>query len=156
MDSEALARELLQCVGEVWNSTAFSRIFSLSQGESFILNYLLQHPDSVTPGNISDAMKTSTARTAAALRTLEAKGCILRTIDRADRRRVFVELTNIGLKKVEELRSSIFSTATDIVNCLGDDAEEFIRLMEKLTEFSETVGCSEDDKIKSSVSAVNN
>ena len=79
-------------------------------------------------------MKTSTARTAAALRSLEAKGCILRSIDKNDRRRVLVELTAFGSKKVEELRKNLYDGAVYALNALGDDAEEFIRLIDKLTD----------------------
>lgn len=132
MDCLKLAAELLNSVGSFLSSKAVSGLYNMSQGESFILNYLLQHPDSVTPGIISDAMNTSTARTAAALRTLEAKGCILRTIDKTDRRRVFVELTTVGISKVEEMRKTVQEFAVDIIEALGDDAEEFIRLIDKI------------------------
>lgn len=132
VDYLKLASDLIDSVGNFWSSESVSCLHNMSQGESFILNYLLQHPDSVTPGIISDAMKTSTARTAAALRTLEAKGCILRTMDNEDRRRVFVELTSFGLQKVEELRQTLQGYAVQIIEALGDDAEDFIRMIDKI------------------------
>ncbi len=140
MEHNKLASAFLSSMDALFNSDVVSNLHSLSQGESFILNYLQQHPESATPGSISGAMKTSTARTAAALKTLEAKGCILRTIDKNDRRRVLVELTAFGAKKVEELRKSLYDGAVYAINALGDDAEEFIRMIEKLADSTAAPG----------------
>ncbi len=134
MEHNKLATAFLDSLDALFDLDVVSELHSLSKGESFILDYLSRHPDSATPGSISGAMKTSTARTAAALRSLEAKGCILRTIDQADRRRVLVELTSFGKSKVEELRKHLYDGAVYALNALGDDAEEFIRLIDKLTD----------------------
>lgn len=132
-EKRELVPELLKGFSKLFDSVAISGLYSMTRGESFILNYLLQHPESVTPGSISDAMKASTARTAAALRTLEAKGCILRTVDSADRRRVFVELTTVGVKKVEEMRKAVYEAVTELLDALGDDAQEFVRIISRLS-----------------------
>ncbi len=134
MEHNRLASAFLDSLDALFDLDVVSELHNLSQGESFILNYLSRHPESATPGSISGAMKTSTARTAAALRSLEAKGCILRSIDKNDRRRVLVELTAFGSKKVEELRKNLYDGAVYALNALGDDAEEFIRLIDKLTD----------------------
>lgn len=146
-EKKELASSLLYGFAKLFDSAAIAGLYNMTRGESFILNYLLQHPESVTPGSISDAMKASTARTAAALRTLEAKGCILRTMDSRDRRRVFVELTTVGVKKVEEMRKAVYDGVLEMLNALGEDAQEFVRIIKKLAEYDFS-GCCENSEGK--------
>jgi DNA-binding MarR family transcriptional regulator len=106
-------------------------------GEMFILNFLNNRQSDTMPSELAVAMNTSTARIAMALKSLESKGLIQRRIDKEDRRKVIVSLTEEGNTLVLGDREEMRDRMVRILRELGEkDASEYVRIIERITEIS--------------------
>ena len=71
------------------------------------------------------------------LKTLEAKGLVYRSHDTVDHRKVFVTLTDEGVRYTEEAFDRIHKRISAIIDALGEeDTEEFIRISKKIISIS--------------------
>ena len=73
MDYVSLARELLELFSRLKPSDPPRMLTQFSQGELFVLKYLNDSSDPVTPGQLSRTEGISTARIAAVLRGWKAR-----------------------------------------------------------------------------------
>ena len=132
-DYEGLANELLQVNEALLQDPAPRLITQLTRGEHFVLNYLLTHHHQAHPVELSRHMVVSTARIAALLGRMEAKGLISRVPDPLNNRRVNVTLSAQGLQAIQAFRSQVLSCAAQMLAGLGpEDAREYIRLHKQL------------------------
>lgn len=135
MNLDNMAKELLFCLG------AFQKVFSekaqnISQGEIGMLVYFSEHHSQVTPTELSLILDLSTARVANTLNSLEKKGFIRRIHDSSDRRKVFVEMTDLGQEEADHRFNEAISNLKLLLTHLGDkDANEYLRLIKKVTLF---------------------
>ena len=139
MDESALAMELMKCTGKLFFGMrpGHNHIRSMMHGEMFILDHLERTKETAMPGELSSMMHGSSARTAIALRNLEQKGYINRDIDKADRRKIIVSLTEEGRRLAMEEREGVLSRMRAIVDELGEsDVREFIRIVGRIVEVS--------------------
>ncbi|MCL2085183.1 MAG: MarR family winged helix-turn-helix transcriptional regulator, partial [Oscillospiraceae bacterium] len=84
-----------------------------------------------------DEMRVSSARVAAALNSLEQKGLITRQINKDDRRKILVGVTEHGKKMAEKHRQDVIGVAAKLLNLLGEhDAKEYVRITGKLAEIA--------------------
>ena len=127
MDYSALAAELLSFRTALHHLPAVRGLDEMSGGEYFVLHFLLRHGGTAGPSELSRSLYASSARIAALLKHLEAKGWIVRTPDAADVRRVDVVLT--VLDEVSVLLSALSP----------EEAAEYVRLQRKLLEKGGTV-----------------
>jgi len=135
---EELAREMMDTVGQLWKGKRRRKIDESMQGEKFALKYLLHRHHHALPNEISREMGISTARTAATLNSLERKGYIEREIDKNDRRRILVSLTNRGREHACQYHDAHMAALTEILRELGeDDAREFVRIIGRLGDIFE-------------------
>jgi DNA-binding MarR family transcriptional regulator len=66
---------------------------------------------------------------------LERRGFILRNIDKADRRSVSIELTEMGMEALENANKELLNINERLVVSLGDtDTDKLIELIDKLTD----------------------
>ena len=99
------------------------------RGEAFALQYIAYHNGPVLPGEISDEMGISSARIAAALNSLEKKGLVTRRIDPEDRRRILVELTELGQEQARRHTEEILNNITQMLSALSEqDARDYVRI----------------------------
>lgn len=102
--------------------------------------------EAMQPGQIAKLLNISTARVASILRTLEAKGMIVRNIYSNDRRKTFVNITEKGTQYIEAKRANITGYFDRSFEKLTEaEREEFIRLTRKLTDRG---GSGDDEKSK--------
>ncbi len=135
MDYEPLAVEFMQTMHQMRKRKAQKQLSDSMQGESFVLFYISHHEGYVIPSDISNEMGISSARIAATLNSLEKKGLIVRRIDGKDRRRILIDLTDAGREQVQEHYQMIMGITTNMLRYLGEqDAKEFIRIMQKLSD----------------------
>lgn len=140
MAESALALEMIKSTGKLFfgMKPGHNHIRSMIHGEMFILDYLERKNQTVMPGELSSMMGGSTARTAIALRNLEQKGYINRDIDKADRRKILVSLTEDGRKLTLDERAEMVRRMNSVVEALGEaDVREFIRIVDRIVEISE-------------------
>ena len=142
MDTQRLANELLEKMYLLNKGRPQRKINDGMRGESVVLQYVIFHDDGVLPSEISSFMNISSARTAAALNSLERKGTITRNIDPADRRRILVTLTDQGKAYAQQQREHMLSHMLVLVEKLGEnDATEFVRIMGRVAEIMTTLPC---------------
>ncbi|NLA86128.1 MAG: winged helix DNA-binding protein [Clostridiales bacterium] len=138
MDYSELATEVRLKRGKMMKSSFWQKkATTFLHGEMVILNFLVNLQADSLPSELAAAMNTSTARVAMALKSLESKGLIRRRIDKEDRRKVIVSITEEGSKIVLSERQEMRDRMVSILNELGDkDAKEYIRIVERITEIS--------------------
>jgi DNA-binding MarR family transcriptional regulator len=141
MGYSQLATEFLDKTGRMMKSSFWpKRANAFLHGEMFILNYLVFQQDDALPSELAAAMNASTARVAMALKSLESKCFIARRSDANDRRKVNVSITAKGRELVENERKDMHDRIVALLNQLGEeDAREYIRLAERITEISERI-----------------
>ena len=92
------------------------------------------------PSELSRSLYASSARIAALLKHLEAKGWIVRTPDAADVRRVDVVLTEAGAACIRERLGAVLDEVSVLLSALSpEEAAEYVRLQRKLLEKGGTV-----------------
>ena len=112
----------------------------MSGGEYFVLHFLLRHGGTAGPSELSRSLYASSARIAALLKHLEAKGWIVRTPDADDERRVDVVLTEAGAACIRERLSAVLDEVSVLLSALSpEEAAEYVRLQRKLLEKGGTV-----------------
>ena len=140
MDYSLLTDELLEIMITIRNGS--SHFEDVAKGEPFILHYLYEQVgrEHVQPSEISNETAISSARIAAVLGSLEKKGFIIRKMDTADRRKIFVSLTEKGKDAAEKHKNMIREKFTHILKQLGEhDSSEFVRILHRLSEIKITI-----------------
>jgi len=135
MDYNELAKEFIQNMMLMRKARPQKNINEGMQGEAYVLHFIKERQDcgDIVPSDISGAMGVSTARVATALNSLEGKGLITREIDKNDRRRILVKLTEKGCEFEKEQENKITQVIVDMLKGLGEfDAKEYIRITGRL------------------------
>lgn len=134
MDYEQLAEEFISRMVQMQFSDLNRSINEAMRGEHFILAYVY-HNDSALPGELAQAMQTSTAYVAKMLRGLEEKDLIRRTLDINDRRRILVTLTEKGKEQAKKDAAYVKDGVKWMLSILDDeDAVALVRILRKLSE----------------------
>ena len=129
MDYRELAAEFFKDLHSLRKARPQKHISESLRGEAFALQYIAFHDGPVLPGEISGEMGISSARIAAALNSLEKKGLVTRRIDPEDRRRILVELTELGTAQAQEHTEEVLSNITQMLSQLSEhDAREYVRI----------------------------
>ena len=135
MDYTELAEQLTKKLQALGKARPHKFIMEAQRGEPLVLHYISERGGSVLPGDVSHEMRVSSARIAATLNKLEAKGLITRRIDTSDRRKILVEITREGVDLASKHRRIIIDDTAKILFLLGErDAREYVRLTGKLAD----------------------
>lgn len=138
IDSELLAERLVDQTELLFRNGPQKQIGKHAQGECFVLRCLARSPKPLLPSDLSTMTRSSTARIAVVLNTLEKKGYITRAIDPADRRRVLVSLTSVGAEYVRSIRQQLRQRMQRLLAELGEaDAEEYLRITERILSITQ-------------------
>lgn len=133
MDYYELAGRLIDLRAKAPRNKMDRSISQMGQGEVFVLNYLSANGNEAYPKDISKAVRLTTARIAAILKSLEKQDLITKTKDSLDHRQAIVTLTEKGSAIVEERRAALLQSTAKILEALGeDDAKAYVRIQEKL------------------------
>ena len=128
---------------------------NLSQGEYLVLRNIwlsntglsdCRKQEHIGTADLSDMLELSRPSITRNLNDLESRGFITRNIDKEDRRRIHIELTEAGIGAIEEANKKILGIAERLVSSLGDsDTDKLIELIDKLTEiYKQMLDESED------------
>jgi DNA-binding MarR family transcriptional regulator len=144
-DIDSSVRHLHEVV-ERYRLSIVERLGLFSKGEVLVLHSLAERESVVIPTELSAALGSSTPRIAAVLGSLEKKGQVTRDIDKSDRRRILVAITELGRERVIREDDAMQSCLKRIFREMGEnDTGEFIRTLERFLEIAsklETVhGC---------------
>lgn len=142
MDFEELASEFLEDFFRLGRYHRSREISSSMKGEAFLLMYLWKKQDTATPGELGKAMKTSSARVAAALNNLERKGMIVRKTEEKDRRKIRVELTGKGDEQAKQWQKMSLCMVTRLMEQLGEeDAKQMLHILKRINEIMPQIDC---------------
>lgn len=131
MDTE-LVHEFLSCMEQLNRIRERHEIQKHLMGEMFVLKFL-RHRVQTTPGEISEALQVSTARTAAILNSLEKKGFITRTPSATDRRKSDIRSTERGIAVLEHGFALMEQRVSQVLELLGEeDSRELIRILNRM------------------------
>jgi DNA-binding MarR family transcriptional regulator len=111
----------------------------LSQTLVSMLGLVGKSPDGVRPGELAGELQMTDSNVAAALRTLEARGLIVRSGDPTDGRKVLVSCTPLGAKTAHEARQIHYAWLRTTIEALLTKEEQHVLLaagdlMQRLTE----------------------
>lgn len=105
-------------------------------GEGLILSYLCHNNEEATPAELSVALEVSTARIAALLNKMEARGLIQRKKHQRDRKSTTVCLLSEGRNVYEQRQTQFRHSVREFFETLGEeDAKKFVELQEKMAAF---------------------
>ncbi|MCI1935515.1 MAG: MarR family transcriptional regulator [Bifidobacteriaceae bacterium] len=136
---EDLAEEFLRMMPRLHRTGPQRRINRSMRGEHFIIQYINMEGRKIQPSEISNEMRISSARVAAALNSLEKKGLIVREIDPSDRRRILVNLTSEGKKTAQAVSRQMVEGVYSLFSKLGiEDSREFLVIMRKIASVMES------------------
>jgi len=149
MDYEKIAVQLVQALEMLPRSAPQNIIREFSKGEAFLLNFIYKQGGTARPGEMSEALGTSTARIAAAINNMERKGLVRRETDSNDRRRTLVHLTDAGNDFISSCRNHLLEHVKNVMRELGEkDTREFLRISAKIAEISKKHPAGEFDILK--------
>ena len=137
MNDSALTHEMAKCTGMLFFGMKASHkpLKSIMHGGMHILNYLVRNDGPMTPGELSTGMDASSARIAISLRNLEKSGFIARDIDKSDRRKILVTITEDGREIVRKSNDEIMNRMALIIGEIGEkDAREYIRIVSRIVD----------------------
>ncbi len=137
MDYIDLATQFLENLFKLKRHGHQKKFNECMQGEAMAILYILRRKNIVMPSDISNDMKISSARVAAMLNSLESKGYITRQMDKSDRRKILVDLTQEGKELAEKHSKAIAVHTAHMLETLGEhDALELVRIVKKLANIN--------------------
>lgn len=132
-EEEALSELVKYVFGQ--RSAMHAQFLRAGRGETFVLRQLLHH-GSMTPSQLTLALKASSGRISAVLGALEKKGFIIRRIEPEDRRTIKVSLTEAGRAEAEHDREQMRSVVYWIFSQMGERrTREFVDLTVEFTTY---------------------
>ncbi|MEG0913607.1 MAG: MarR family transcriptional regulator [Oscillospiraceae bacterium] len=139
MPDEELLQSLLKSLGKIYHMAPSKIISGFTHGENKILNQLyITDGFSLSPKELSEILFLSSARVAAALKTLEQKGRVRRSVSETDRRKICVSLTREGEEIILAKRTEINSIIGRVIDKLGSaDSAQLVRLIDRIIEITE-------------------
>ena len=151
-ENAALTEEMVRLLDKHPREARDNRFSATMCGEMAVMRLL--HNGSkrkMTAGELSSRLSMTTSRIAAVLGSLEKKGLLERENDEVDRRRVLVSLTQAGDELCEKRRQHFMKKIGLLISMLGDDAPEFVRLLERVFDITSSdafrqCDCIEEDK----------
>lgn len=111
----------------------FKSINKTQAGIGAVLRMLYDSKETVTAGDISEALDISTARVAVLLKKMTAKGLITKEQASDDARVTVVQLTEHGRDIVKIMRDDLFSQIGAIIDTVGEERlMEFIEIAKEI------------------------
>lgn|SRR5574344_474809 len=93
---------------------------------------------SACAGEIATQLQISTARIAVVLKNLEQKQYIKKFVFKEDRRKIIVELTDLGLTKISTEHADMKQKTSNFFKYLGEDGtKQFINIIIKAKDYLE-------------------
>lgn len=136
MDRIERARQYAERFARLGRFRLMKRMDPHRRGEGFVIGYMDQHQNqTVYAGDLAKASGVSTARIAAALKTLEQKGLLTRCASEEDARKTVVRLTDAGMQLAQTMRMRLYSDIADVVDYVGaKDIDTFLRIAQKIND----------------------
>ena len=137
MERDTLAENLMAAFDSINRQALFERMKATFKGENLMLAMLMKMGGKATPGELIKYTECTAARLTAIAKSLETKGLVNRIQNAEDKRSTIIEMTADGITKFMNLQKEAAERVFNLIEKLGErDAEEFIRLVSRLSEIS--------------------
>ncbi|MGN1481515.1 MarR family winged helix-turn-helix transcriptional regulator [Porcipelethomonas sp.] len=138
MNYEHLTEKLMDSLRNSYYKPPISDCDFFLQGEHKLLNHLyICENKPKKPVELCRELSMTSARVSAALKILEKKGFIKREQAESDKRSVMISLTDEGIEYIIKARRSVYNDVEKSLRRMGDDAQEFVRLIARAAEIIE-------------------
>lgn len=112
-----------------------NNVFNIAKGEDALIQFLCHEQNGVTANEISKRFNINTSRVAAILNSLSKKGYIERVVDKDDKRKIHVYITDKGKIYGYQKRENVLNMLAKMLEKLGeDDVKEYIRIQKKMID----------------------
>ena len=135
MDVQDLTNRLIEMHLNSFKSMSNMGEALMTRGEEGVLLYLYRQDEAVLSGDLTVHLGLTSGRIANILRVLENKRLITRVQGEIDKRQVRVSLTDKGRLEAEESFRRMSGEYREILEYLGEDAEEATRLFGRLVRY---------------------
>jgi len=144
MKYEQAAVDFISALKSTNKSKLMGNMNQYSKGENSVLAHLYHHDnEAIVPSDLSKCTHTSTARVATILNSLEEKGFITREIDKCDRRKILVRITDEGVEQAKKSKQQVLGNLAGIFEQMGEkDTQDFIRTFSKFVELGTSINCN--------------
>ena len=137
MDSELLAKQILDTFDKINAENVFSKLRLSLKGENLMIAMLADVGGESTPGKLIEKLDFTAARLSAITKSLENKGLVKRIQNEQDKRSTIIALTQQGMANYMNLRQEIVKNALIIIEQLGErDVQEFLRIIGRLVNIA--------------------
>ena len=137
MDKDILARKMMEAFDSINHQSLFEKMKTTFKGENLILAMLMEMGGKATPGELMKNAECTAARLTAIAKSLETKGFVNRIQNAEDKRSTIIEMTAEGITRFMNMQKEAVESVFKLIEMLGEnDAEEFVRLVRRLSEIS--------------------
>ena len=145
MERDTLAENLMAAFDSINRQALFERLKATIKGENLMLAMLMKMGGKATPGELIKHTECTAARLTAIAKSLETKGLVNRIQNAEDKRSTIIEMTADGITKFMNLQKEAAESVFNLIEKLGErDAEEFVRLVSRLSEISKDSSAFEE------------
>lgn len=145
MERDTLAENLMAAFDSINRQALFESMKATFKGENLMLAMLMKMGGKATPGELIKYTECTAARLTAIAKSLETKGLVNRIQNAEDKRSTIIEMTTDGITKFMNLQKEATESVFNLIEKLGErDAEEFVRLVSRLSEISKDSSAFEE------------
>ena len=145
MERDTLAENLMAAFDSINRQALFETMKATLKGENLMLAMLMKMGGKATPGELIKHTECTAARLTAIAKSLETKGLVNRIQNAEDKRSTIIEMTADGITKFMNLQKEAAESVFNLIEKLGErDAEEFVRLVSRLSEISKDSSAFEE------------
>lgn len=137
MDKIKLRDGLMEQLWRMYSMDIMLYLREFLVGETALLECIASAKRTLTPGEISELMHLSRARTANILRTLREKGYVTMQVGEDDRRKMYVQITAAGAEHLAEKHRFLEGYFDKYIEVLGEKNISDLTALLKLTADSE-------------------
>ena len=137
MEKDILAKGMMDAFDSINKQELFEKMKITFKGENLMLAILMKMGGKATPGELIQYTECTAARLTAIAKSLESKGFVKRIQNSEDKRSTIIEMTSEGISKFMLLQKEAIESIFNLFEKLGEnDAREFVRLVQRLSEIS--------------------
>lgn len=130
---------VLENLQKMHSEAFFKSLREKNAGIHAVLCMLYESSGDITAGDISDYMSVSTARVAALLKKMSAKGLIIKDVDMNDARIKIIRLSPLGIEIVSKMKEDLYSQIGTVIDKIGmEKMRDFISISSEITSMFST------------------
>lgn len=139
MNSKEKAEEFFSIIAKR-KKTLVEIPLNCSTGETGTLLYLTFEKEKATPSEIAESLKVSMPRVMSVINSLENKKLVTKKVDKLDKRKKVVSITQNGRKIVLEKKEEALEKITKIIEKLEEkEVNEYIKISTKIGKIMDNI-----------------